>query len=166
MTVGIKGATYKHLVFIDADCYLSSNQWLKKIIANYTASKAIVIGYGPYENEPGFLNKMIRFDTTQIGVTYLSFARAGLPYMAVGRNMSYTKDRFFEVEGFKNTTISNQETMIYLCGMQPLLKMLPLKLNRTVLSFRFLKRHGEVGLDRSKDIFQLPPNTNLLTSYF
>lgn len=101
LTVGIKGATYKHLVFIDADCYPSSNQWLKKIIANYTVSKSIVIGYGPYENEPGFLNKMIRFDTTQIGVTYLSFARVGLPYMAVGRNMSYTKDRFFEVEGFK-----------------------------------------------------------------
>ena len=35
LTVGIKGALHKHLVFIDADCYPSSNQWLKKIIANY-----------------------------------------------------------------------------------------------------------------------------------
>jgi glycosyltransferase involved in cell wall biosynthesis len=101
LTVGIKGALHKHLVFIDADCYPSSNQWLKKIITNYVESKTIVVGYGPYESESGFLNKMIRFDTTQIGITYLSFARVGLPYMAVGRNMSYTKDQFFEVEGFK-----------------------------------------------------------------
>lgn len=102
LTIGIKGASYEHLVMIDADCYPAGNKWLRNLISNYTEGKEIIIGYGPYETEKGFLNKLIRFDTTQIAINYLSFARAGRPYMAVGRNMSYTKKRFFEVDGFKN----------------------------------------------------------------
>lgn len=102
LTIGIKGAKYEHLVMIDADCYPAGNQWLKTIVRNYTEGKEIVIGIGPYETEKGFLNKLIRFDTTSIASTYLSFACAGKPYMAVGRNMSYTRKRFFEVDGFKS----------------------------------------------------------------
>jgi cellulose synthase/poly-beta-1,6-N-acetylglucosamine synthase-like glycosyltransferase len=102
LTIGIKGAMYEHLVMIDADCYPAGNQWLKTIVRNYTEGKEIVIGIGPYETEKGFLNKLIRFDTTSIASTYLSFACAGKPYMAVGRNMSYTRKRFFEVDGFKS----------------------------------------------------------------
>ncbi|MBK9191080.1 MAG: glycosyltransferase [Crocinitomicaceae bacterium] len=102
LTIGIKGAQYEHLVMIDADCYPAGNQWLKTIVRNYTEGKEIVIGVGPYETEKSFLNKLIRFDTTTIASTYLSFACAGKPYMAVGRNMSYTRKRFFEVDGFKS----------------------------------------------------------------
>ena len=102
LTIGIKGAKHKHLVMIDADCYPSSNQWLQKIVRNYSEKKEIVIGYGPYENQKGLLNRMIRFDATSIAMTYFSFARSGRPYMAVGRNMSYTKELFFEIDGFKN----------------------------------------------------------------
>ncbi len=102
LTIGIKGAQYDHLVMIDADCYPDSMQWLKTLSSNYVGQKEIVIGYGPYLREKGFLNKMIRFDATQIALTYFSFANSGRPYMAVGRNMSYSKKQFFEVEGFKN----------------------------------------------------------------
>ncbi len=102
LTIGIKGATYEHLVMIDADCYPAGNNWLRNLVSNYTEGKEIVIGYGPYQQEKGFLNKLIRFDTTMIAATYLSHALAKRPYMAVGRNMSYTKKRFFEVDGFKN----------------------------------------------------------------
>jgi len=101
LTIGIKGAKYEHLVLIDADCFPASKNWLKQIVSNYTAEKEIVIGYGPYTKEKGFLNRLIRFDTTMIGITYLSFAKNKIPYMAVGRNMSYLKSKFFEVDGFK-----------------------------------------------------------------
>tara|TARA_B110000046_G_scaffold185894_1_gene230187 strand:+ start:2915 stop:4045 length:1131 start_codon:yes stop_codon:yes gene_type:complete len=101
LTIGIKGAKYEHLLMIDADCYPSSNKWLQHIVNNYSEKKEIVIGYGPYKKEKGLLNKMIRFDTTSIAMTYMSFARTGRPYMAVGRNMSYTKSTFFGVDGFK-----------------------------------------------------------------
>lgn len=101
LTVGIKGATYANLAMIDADCYPKSNQWLKRIMGNYAGEKEIVIGYGPYEKQKGVLNKFIRFDAVTIALTYLGFARSGIPYMAVGRNMSYSKTLFFNVGGFK-----------------------------------------------------------------
>lgn len=102
LTIGIKGAKYDKLVMIDADCYPASKNWLKLLAANYTQEKEIVLGYGPYEQEKTFLNKIIRFDTTVIGINYLSFALAKRAYMGVGRNMSYSKDKFFEIDGFKN----------------------------------------------------------------
>src|SRR5687768_2251340 len=59
LTIGIKGAQYENLVMIDADCYPAGNQWLRTLVSNYTEGKEIVIGYGPYETEKGFLNKLI-----------------------------------------------------------------------------------------------------------
>jgi len=101
LTVGIKGASYERLLMIDADCFPSSNQWIKQMMSNYSEGKEIVIGYGPYEKKKGFLNKLIRFDTGSIAATYLSFAKSAKPYMAVGRNFSYLKSTFFKVDGFK-----------------------------------------------------------------
>ena len=102
LTVGIKGSSKEVLMMIDADCYPSGKYWLRRMVSNYMAGKEIVIGYGPYEKQKGFLNKLIRFDTIQIALTYLSFALVGRPYMAVGRNMSYTRKLFFDVDGFKS----------------------------------------------------------------
>lgn len=102
LTIGIKGALYEHLAMIDADCYPAGKDWLRSLMSNYTEGKEIVIGYGPYESEKGFLNKFIRFDTTSIAINYLGMTLNGKAYMAVGRNMSYTKKRFFEVDGFKS----------------------------------------------------------------
>lgn len=102
LTIGIKSAKYEHLVFTDADCIPNSKQWLQEIAGQFNDKKEIVLGYGPYSKEPGFLNKLIRFDTAWIAVNYLSFALAKLPYMGVGRNLAYTKSVFNGVDGFKS----------------------------------------------------------------
>ncbi|MBD3636430.1 MAG: glycosyltransferase [Crocinitomicaceae bacterium] len=102
LTVGIKGAKYNHVLLTDADCFPSSDQWIRLMMQNYTDDIEIVLGYGPYERKKGLLNKFIRFDTTTIAATYLSFAKNNMPYMAVGRNLSYSRKVWFEAEGFKN----------------------------------------------------------------
>lgn len=101
LTVGIKGAKYEHLLLLDADCFPSSNQWIKGMMAQFSDEKSIVLGAGPYERSKGLLNKIIRFDATQLALTYLGAAKLGLPYMGVGRNLAYKKSLFFEVGGFK-----------------------------------------------------------------
>ncbi|MEZ4938873.1 MAG: glycosyltransferase [Crocinitomicaceae bacterium] len=101
ITVGVKGAKYDNLIFTDADCEPASENWLKLMARNFN-QKEIVLGYGPYKKQKGFLNSLIRFDTVHAAINYLGFAKAGICYMAVGRNMGYTKDLFFEVGGFKN----------------------------------------------------------------
>jgi len=100
LMVGIKGARYEHLVFTDADCKPPGNQWLKKMMRNFSDEKEIVLGYSKYESNGSLLNKLIRFDTFQIALQYLSFAMAGKPYMGVGRNLAYKKDLFFKHKGF------------------------------------------------------------------
>jgi len=102
MLVGIKAAKNKRLVFTDADCYPSSNQWLKEMVKGFSGEKEIVLGYGAYSKQKGFLNKLIRFDTFMIAVQYLSSAINKKAYMGVGRNLAYNKDLFFKQKGFSN----------------------------------------------------------------
>jgi len=102
LLVGIKGAKYNQMLLTDADCYPSSDQWLKQMASKFSNQKEIILGYGAYEKRPGFLNKLIRFDTFIIAVQYLSAAIKNKPYMGVGRNLAYTKDLFFKQKGFSN----------------------------------------------------------------
>jgi glycosyltransferase involved in cell wall biosynthesis len=100
LTMGIKAASFDKLVFTDADCYPSSDQWLKEVAGNYSTGKRVVLGYGAYEKRPGLLNKLIRSETYIIGQQFLGLARLGLPYMGVGRNLAYDRQLFFDNKGF------------------------------------------------------------------
>lgn len=103
LTLGIKASTYNHMLFTDADCKPLSNQWIKEMSSQFSNNKSIVIGYGSYKKKPkSFLNKLIRFETLLSAIQYFSFAKIGHPYMAVGRNLAYTKELFFEARGFMN----------------------------------------------------------------
>lgn len=102
MLVGIKAAKNNHLLFTDADCYPASSQWLKEMAAGFSGEKEIVLGYGAYEKQKGFLNKLIRFDAFMIAVCYLSATIKNKPYMGVGRNLAYTRELFFKEKGFSN----------------------------------------------------------------
>lgn len=102
LTLGIKSAKYDHFLLTDADCVPNSKQWLRKMASRFVPGKEIVLGYGPYKTEKGLLNRIIRFDTSFVAMNYLSFALARLPYMAVGRNLAYTRSVFESVKGFKS----------------------------------------------------------------
>jgi hypothetical protein len=61
------------------------------------------LGYGSYSKvKKSFLNKLIRFETLVTAVQYFSFAKAGIPYMGVGRNLAYARKEFFNANGFIN----------------------------------------------------------------
>ena len=100
LMVGIKGAKHDYLVLTDADCEPASNQWLRKMASGFSNGKEIVLGYGAYFKEKGFLNKLIRYDTFLIGLNYLSASLIRKPYMGVGRNLAYKKDLFFKSKNF------------------------------------------------------------------
>nr|WP_321233019.1 glycosyltransferase [uncultured Psychroserpens sp.] len=103
LTLGIKVATYDFLLFTDADCKPLSKQWISEMSSHFTNQKSIVIGYGAYKKVKGsLLNLLIRFETFMTALQYLSYAKIGLPYMAVGRNLAYKKAQFFEANGFMN----------------------------------------------------------------
>jgi glycosyltransferase involved in cell wall biosynthesis len=115
LTLGIKASTYNHLLFTDADCKPLSKHWINEMSGHFSNNKSIVIGYGGYKKEPkSFLNKLIRFETLMTAVQYFSFAKMGQPYMAVGRNLAYTKPVFFGTRGFmKHMTIKSGDDDLF-----------------------------------------------------
>jgi len=101
LTLGIKASKKEYLLFTDADCYPTSKNWITAMTSQFTMNKTIVLGYGGYEKvERSLLNKIIRFETVLTAVQYFSWAKLGLPYMGVGRNLAYKRDEFFNVNGF------------------------------------------------------------------
>ncbi len=101
LTMGIKAAKNEHLLFTDADCYPTSDQWISEMSSHFNEEKSLILGFGSYEKIAGsFLNKIIRFETLITATQYFSWAKFGKPYMGVGRNLAYKKSEFFEVNGF------------------------------------------------------------------
>ncbi|MEO6173577.1 MAG: glycosyltransferase [Flavobacterium circumlabens] len=101
LTLGIKASKKEYLLFTDADCYPTSKEWITAMTSQFTLNKTIVLGYGGYDKrERSLLNKLIRFETVLTAVQYFSWAKIGLPYMGVGRNLAYKREEFFNVNGF------------------------------------------------------------------
>ncbi len=101
ITLGIKAAKNEHLVFTDADCYPTSDQWLKEISSQFTEEKQIVIGYGRFEKKKSLFSLFLRYETFWHAVQYMGYALRGMPFMAVGRNMAYEKSLFLKNDVFK-----------------------------------------------------------------
>ena len=101
LTLGIKAATHNFLLFTDADCKPLSKHWIQKMSSHFSNDKTIVLGYGAHQKIKGsIINKLIRYETFLTAIQYLSYAALGQPYMAVGRNLAYRKEQFFEANGF------------------------------------------------------------------
>jgi cellulose synthase/poly-beta-1,6-N-acetylglucosamine synthase-like glycosyltransferase len=115
LTVGIKAAKNEYLLLTDADCYPNHKDWISKMMEPYASNQTeIVIGYSPYEKKKGFLNRMVRYDTFWNAVQYLGMARLKSPFMAVGRNLSYTKSVFNRNNGFaKHLTIQSGDDDLF-----------------------------------------------------
>ncbi|MGQ0738205.1 MAG: glycosyltransferase [Bacteroidota bacterium] len=102
LSIGIREAEHEVLLLTDADCVPASEHWIQKMQNGYDEGIEIVLGYGAYHKKKGLLNKLIRFETFHTALQYLSYALAGMPYMGVGRNLSYRKDLFLRNKGFSS----------------------------------------------------------------
>ena len=102
LSIGIKEAKHEVLLLTDSDCVPASEFWIQKMQDAYTNGVEVVLGYGAYHKRPGLLNKLIRFETFHSALQFFSYALAGIPYMGVGRNLSYKKGLFFQVKGFSS----------------------------------------------------------------
>ena len=100
LTLGIKKAKNNYFIFSDADCKPLSNLWIQEMANHFSSEKQLVLGYGAYAKEKGILNKLIRFETALTALQYFSFAKAGMAYMGVGRNLAYTSRLFYDTNGF------------------------------------------------------------------
>ena len=99
LTLAAKAARYDCLLLTDADCVPETDQWIRSMVSGFGKAD-IVLGFSPYFEETGHVNRLVRFDTLFNGLHYLGAAVCGIPYMGVGRNLAYRKSLFFETGGF------------------------------------------------------------------
>ena len=103
LTLGIKTAKYKLLLFTDADCVPSSPRWIQHMAQSFTDHKELVLGYGAYRKIKGsLLNSLIRYETVFTALQYFGYAKWGRAYMGVGRNLAYTVTLYYDQSGFMN----------------------------------------------------------------
>ena len=113
LTLAAKSAQYDFLLLTDADCVPESDQWIRRMMEGFSNSPkdgltsnsvsgltSIVLGFSPYFETQGLVNRIVRYDTLFNGLHYLGAALCGHPYMGVGRNLAYRKALFFESGGF------------------------------------------------------------------
>ncbi len=100
LSMGIKAAKYEIVLLTDADCVPASEYWIDKMQQAFDIDTEIVLGYGAYHKKRGLLNTVIRWETFHTALQYLSYSLAGIPYMGVGRNLSYKKEIFYRHKGF------------------------------------------------------------------
>ena len=109
LTLAAKAAQYDYLLLTDADCVPESTHWISEMMNGFQRQALsrndqrptdIVLGFSPYFETEGHVNRLIRFDTLFNGLHYLGAALCGHPYMGVGRNLAYRKSLFFESGGF------------------------------------------------------------------
>jgi len=100
LSIGIKSAKNEIVLLTDADFMPATENWMFTMQDAYNETTEIVLGYGAYKKKKGLLNKLIRFETFHTALQYFSYALAGIPYMGVGRNLSYKRDVFLKNKGF------------------------------------------------------------------
>lgn len=102
LSIGIKEARNEILLLTDADCKPVSSDWIRSMVSAYGPRTEIVLGYSNFMPAKGFLNLLQRFEAFHTALLYLSLAKTGMPYMGVGRNLSYKRTLFFRQKGFIN----------------------------------------------------------------
>jgi len=104
LTVGIKAAKNDIVLLTDADCETISPNWIQEMANRFCDKTDIVLGFSGFKTEKTFVNMLAQFENIYTAMQYLGFAKIGIPYMGVGRNMAYRKSLFFKQKGFTGYT--------------------------------------------------------------
>jgi len=88
---GLEAASHELILMTDADCKPASKAWISWMAYPFSQGRDIVAGYGGFYARRGFLNQFIRCETVHTYLQYLTYNMAGIPYMAVGRNLACRK---------------------------------------------------------------------------
>lgn len=91
LSTGVAHAANDWLLLTDADCTPAGNSWLAHMVAPLAQGRQIVAGYAGHIATGGLLNKFIRWETTHTFLQLATYAIAGRPYLAIGRNLACTR---------------------------------------------------------------------------
>lgn len=100
LSMGVRCASYEHLLFTDVECSPTSMHWLEKMAENFVSQKQIVLGYSSYDKRNSLFNRLLHFDNLHNAIQYFSLAMCRSTYRGDLRNMAFTKTLFYDQKGF------------------------------------------------------------------
>lgn len=98
---GIRSAQHEWILLTDADCLPTSNDWVSLMAGSLKRGTEIVVGISPYQKRDSLINSIIQFETLITAIQYISLLITKRPYMAVGRNLLYSKSLYIRQQGFE-----------------------------------------------------------------
>ncbi len=99
LSCGVRAASYEHLFFTDADCRPASEHWISGMMLHFDEANPLVVGYGELSGKT-FAARFASYDAALIAMQYMGFASLGHAYMAVGRNIAYSRKLWDTLGGF------------------------------------------------------------------
>lgn len=116
---GIAAASQELLLLTDADCQPAGKDWLSEMVQPLTNGKDIAAGFGDFEEEKGWLNAFVKGETLHTFLQLTAYHQAGLPYMAVGRNLAVRKSLLLKAQShplWQATPSGDDDMLIRLCA--------------------------------------------------
>jgi glycosyltransferase involved in cell wall biosynthesis len=121
LSKGVEDAKFGWLLLIDADCIPVSSSWLQQMVTPLANGKEIVAGYSGYNKALWLLNAFVRWETLHTFLQYSTYALAGRPYMAVGRNMACTKTVLLQAQSgevWNQLQSGDDDLLVSICGTE------------------------------------------------
>ncbi len=94
LQAGIEASKHDMLLLTDADCLPLPN-WIREM-AHALNSSDVVLGLSPVKTGRGVLSLFTCYENIRTQALMAGMAAAGMPYMAVGRNIAYRRSAYEE----------------------------------------------------------------------
>ena len=102
ITLGIKKAAYKNLLFTTLNSEVNSENWITKTSSLFSDQKQLVLGYANYKKRKGILNRIMRYGRFISNLTNFGYASVGKPYTGSELNIGFNSDLFYENNGYSS----------------------------------------------------------------
>lgn len=100
ISMGIKCATYDHILLTSPNCIPASKQWLSLMAQNFQFQQKIVLGYNTFVKKNNPFNHFLHYDNLIGAVQYFSHALLHSTYRGDINNVAFVRPLFYQQKGF------------------------------------------------------------------
>ena len=100
ISMGIKCASYDHILLTSPNCKPASKQWLALMAQNFLFQHKIVLGYNTFAKKKGPYSHFLLFDNLVNAMQYFSHALLHTTYRGDLNNLAFVRQLFYQQKGF------------------------------------------------------------------
>jgi glycosyltransferase involved in cell wall biosynthesis len=100
ISMGIKCATYDHILLTSPNSIPASKQWLSMMAQNFQFQKKIVLGYSTFTKKRTPYSHFLHFDNLIGAMQYFSHALFRSTYRGDLNNLAFVRPLFYQQKGF------------------------------------------------------------------